>query len=98
MRAQRVELVLPFLQKYLHSNHSTLPAAPVTYSNIIRAYGRAGDVDGAWSAWRAMLKRDVVPLKVTLGCMMQALMANGQTSAAKKLVDEMNAVQVAEGE
>lgn len=59
-----------------------------TYGSIIRAHGYVQDLDGVWSNWREMKRRNIVPTAVTLGCMVEALVTNHEVEAAHKLICE----------
>merc|ERR1719195_1486387 len=58
------------------------------YGDMIKAFGQAGEVDRVWALWREMRSRDVLPSKITLGCMVESLVANSEAEAAWKLMDE----------
>jgi len=61
----------------------------ITYAHLIRAYGVLEDVDGAWHAWNQMMWRNMTPLRVTLGCMVQALVTNKHVDAGYALVRKL---------
>jgi pentatricopeptide repeat protein len=94
-----------FLETCLRSNHAdvlkpclrrqrtplSIPVRDaITYAHLIRAYGVVEDVDGAWHAWNEMRSRRMTPLKVTLGCMVQALVVNKDVEAGYALVRALN--------
>jgi len=60
-----------------------------TYATIIRGYGSFGDVQGVWETWAEMRSRHVAPSSVTLGCMVEALVSNGDLEAGYELIQEM---------
>eukprot|EP00427_Karlodinium_veneficum_P028482 CAMPEP_0169208970 /NCGR_PEP_ID=MMETSP1016-20121227/14420_1 /TAXON_ID=342587 /ORGANISM="Karlodinium micrum, Strain CCMP2283" /LENGTH=576 /DNA_ID=CAMNT_0009286389 /DNA_START=121 /DNA_END=1849 /DNA_ORIENTATION=+ len=60
-----------------------------TYANIIRAYGFVHDLAECWSTWREMRTRHIQPCAVTLGCMVEALVTNGDVDAGYELINEM---------
>merc|ERR1719157_528972 len=53
---------------------------------MIKAYGRARDTKRVWELWSQMLTSQAQLTSVTLGCMVEALVANGQSTEALKLV------------
>jgi pentatricopeptide repeat protein len=60
-----------------------------TYGSMIKAYGRAKDLPRVRSLWEHMRSRHVAPTPITLGCMVDALVSNGQAEDAAALVEEM---------
>jgi len=56
---------------------------------MIKAYGHARDVKRVWHLWDQMLFHQVTPTAVTLGCMVEALVANGRTGEAWQLAQKM---------
>jgi pentatricopeptide repeat protein len=82
---------LHILTKYhakLTSANSTVLTAP-TYGSMIKAFGQAHDLKRVWDLWGDMLKNNVQPTAITLGCMIQALVANKRISPAWELVQQM---------
>jgi pentatricopeptide repeat protein len=60
-----------------------------TYGALIKSYGQARDVKRVWAMWREMRDRQVQPSQVTLGCLIEALVANHCAEEAWQLVQEM---------
>jgi pentatricopeptide repeat protein len=60
-----------------------------TYGSLIKAYGYAKDIDGIWRCWKEMRNRHIKPTSVTLGCMVEAIVTNGDTEGAFDLVHQM---------
>lgn len=92
IRANRPELLTARLKKYRASGKSTdilQITRAHTYGNIIRAYGFVHDLDMVWEIWQEMLRRQVTPAAVTLGCMVEALATNGDPDAAHNLINNM---------
>jgi pentatricopeptide repeat protein len=82
---------LHILTKYhakLTSGNSTVLTAP-TYGSMIKAFGQAHDLKRVWDLWGDMLKKNVQPTAITLGCMIEALVANKRISPAWELVQQM---------
>jgi len=88
IRAGRVDLLMPHLKRQCSSKRIQL-RGPHTYGSIIRAYGFVNDVQGAWSAWREMRTRQIVPTAVTLGCMVEAMVSNGDPEGGYELIQDM---------
>merc|ERR1719162_1940894 len=53
---------------------------------MIKAFGQAGDTAQVHELWLDMKQRDVKPTPITLGCMVEALVVNGQAEEAWDLV------------
>merc|ERR1719491_2573498 len=60
-----------------------------TFASLIRAYGYVQDVKGVWATWHDMKKQHVAPISVTLGCMVEALVTNGDTDGGYEIIQEM---------
>jgi len=87
IRVGRVDLLAHWVRKQ-HANFQRVKRAH-TFSSIIRAYGAVHDLDGVWSTWSDMRKSHVTPTCVTLGCMVEALVANGDPDSAFDLIQEI---------
>merc|ERR1719327_2017561 len=60
-----------------------------TYGSLIKAYGHAKDIAGVWRCWREMLSRHIRPTSITAGCMVEAIVNNGDTEGAYDLIHQM---------
>lgn len=60
-----------------------------SYGSLVRAYGFLKDLDGAWGEWREMRARHIVPTTITTGCMVEALVSNGDPDAGHALICEL---------
>merc|ERR1719171_2963635 len=56
---------------------------------MIKAYGRAKDIERVRELWNEMRGRHVTPTSITLGCMVDALVNNGLQEDAFELVREI---------
>jgi len=61
-----------------------------TFGSLIKAYGHAGDLEGAWRCWKDMRSRHVKPTSITLGCMIEAVVSNGDCEGAYELLHQMS--------
>lgn len=64
-------------------------ASPATYGSMIKAHGRARDLERIWETWREMSRGGVKPTAVTIGCMVEALVQNGAVAEAWTLVQDL---------
>merc|ERR1719284_608781 len=88
VRTGSIELLSDWVQRRsVLGRLSKLTSA--TYGSIIKAYGQARDVDHVWELWRHMGDRKVQPTAITLGCMVEALVANGCSEEAWELVQKL---------
>merc|ERR1719316_2233779 len=88
IKSGRLDMLSRQTEKFLKQGASASLTAP-TYGSMIKAYGHARDVKRVWHLWDQMLFHQVQPTSVTLGCMVEALVANGRTSEAWQLVQKM---------
>lgn len=61
------------------------------YGSVIRANGIIGDLEGVRRSWDEMRSRGVALSSITLGCMVEALVTNGDVEGAYTLCREMMA-------
>jgi len=59
------------------------------YGSIIKAFGQARDVDQVWLTWKEMRRCEVQPSAITLGCMVEALVACGSADGAWQLIQDV---------
>jgi len=83
-----VDLLIPYLKKQ-SSSKKVQVRGPHTYGSIIRAYGFVNDIAGAWETWKEMRQRRIVPTAVTLGCMVEAVVSNGDSEGGLELIRDM---------
>jgi len=60
-----------------------------TFGSLIKAYGAAHDMDGAWRCWKAMRTQHVKPTSITIGCMVEAVVSNGDADGGHELVSQL---------
>lgn len=73
-----------------------------TFGSLIKAYGYVKDVAGAWRCWKQMRSQHVKPTNITIGCMVEAVVTNGDIDGGYELMmglledevcrDQVNAV------
>jgi len=60
-----------------------------TYGAMIKAFGQIHNMQQVWKLWGNMESRKVQPTAITVGCMVEALVANQCTADAWTLVQQM---------
>merc|ERR1719421_1219424 len=88
IRSRRLDLLSDMMRRYAQEGGLLALTAP-TYGSMIKAYGQAHDVERLWELWEEMMKRDVKPTAITLGCMVDALVKNGRVDDAWQLVRKL---------
>merc|ERR1719313_1559536 len=90
VRVGQLDLLSAKLQQYAAKGGLAGLSAP-TYGSMIKAYGRARDIERVRELWAEMRRRLVRPTSITLGCMVDALVCNGLPDEAHQLVHEIAA-------
>merc|ERR1719236_188057 len=88
VRVGQLDLLSSKLQQYASFGGLAGLTAP-TYGSMIKAYGRARDIERVRELWDEMRRRNVTPTSITLGCMVDALVCNGLPDEAFELVREI---------
>merc|ERR1719261_2205057 len=88
VRVGQLDLLSSKLQQYASFGGLAGLTAP-TYGSMIKAYGRAKDIERVRELWGEMRRRHVTPTSITLGCMVDALVSNGLPDEAFELVREI---------
>merc|ERR1719364_367831 len=88
VRVGQLDLLSSKLQQYASLGGLAGLTAP-TYGSMIKAYGRARDIERVRELWHEMRRRHVTPTSITLGCVIDALVNNGFPDEALSLVREI---------
>merc|ERR1719271_749518 len=88
VRVGQLDLLSSKLQQYASFGGLAGLTAP-TYGSMIKAYGRARDIERVRELWNEMRRRHVTPTSITLGCMVDALVSNSLPDEAFDLVREI---------
>merc|ERR1719197_2262983 len=75
--------------KYLQESTPIAINGSHTYGSLIKAYGHAKDLTSVWRCWKEMRSRHIKPTSITLGCMVEAMVNNGDTEGAYDLVHQI---------
>mmetsp|Transcript_63916 Transcript_63916/g.114070 ORF Transcript_63916/g.114070 Transcript_63916/m.114070 type:complete len:1000 (-) Transcript_63916:89-3088(-) len=83
----RADLLSHYLKRFRAAN----PAVKWihTYDNIIRGYSFLKNVSGVLDSWQEIKDQHLTPTRVTIGCMVEALVSNGKTDEAYDLINEL---------
>merc|ERR1719161_240525 len=60
-----------------------------TFGSLIKAYGHAKDMDSVWACWRDMRSRHIPPTSITIGCMVEAVVSNGDVDGGYELIQQL---------
>jgi len=60
-----------------------------TFGSLIKAYGHAKDIAGVWRYWKEMRSRHVKPTSITIGCMVEAVVQNGDVDGGYELIQDL---------
>merc|ERR1719182_918117 len=88
VRVGQLDLLSSKLQQYAGIGGLAGLTAP-TYGSMIKAYGRARDIERVRELWHEMRRRHVTPTSITLGCVIDALVNNGFPDEALSLTREI---------
>jgi pentatricopeptide repeat protein len=88
MRVGKTDLLAKKLNEFQGTAKIAVNGAH-TFGSLIKAYGHARDVDGVWRCWMEMRSRHIKPSSITLGCMVEAVVSNGDTEGAYDLVQQI---------
>merc|ERR1719262_490198 len=88
VRIGKPDLLISKLKQLQETNCISVSGAH-TYGSLIKAYGHAKDVDGAWRCWKEMRSRHIRPTSITMGCMVEAVVSNGDTEGAYELIHQI---------
>jgi len=88
VRIGKPDLLEIQLNKLQNSPNITINGSH-TYGSLIKAYGHARNVDGIWRCWKEMRSRHISPTSITIGCMIEAIVSNGDTEGAYDLIQQI---------
>jgi len=61
-----------------------------TFGSLIKAYGHAKNIAGVWRYWKEMRSRHVKPTSITIGCMVEAVVSNGDVDGGYELIQDLS--------
>jgi len=92
VRVGRLDVLSRQMEKFKKRTTSGGALSPETYrlyGSMIKAYGKARDLKKVWDLWNQMVADGGQLTSVTLGCMVEALVANGQSNEAWEIVQKL---------
>lgn len=87
IKAQQGDILQRQLRVWRGTNGVQIQGAHAIAS-VIRAYGYIKNPDGIWATWQEMHAGKIIPTRITLGCMVEALATNGEVDAAYEVIQE----------
>lgn len=88
VRIGKPELLTAKLEQLQGKNGIKVTGAH-TFGSLIKAYGAAKDMDGAWRCWKTMRSQHIKPTSITIGCMIEAVVSNGDADGGYELISEL---------
>jgi pentatricopeptide repeat protein len=89
LRVARADLLFPWLADLQKAGVVECRRVH-TFDSMIRAYGSCKNAEGVWRTWKDMRLARVGPSSITVGCMVEALVANGDSDAAYDLCIDLH--------
>merc|ERR1719487_1682291 len=96
IRVKKLGLLSDLIRRYRSQTDTVGTLAAPSYGSMIKAFGQAGDTAQVHELWLDMEARGVKPSPITLGCMVEALVVNGQAEEAWDLVRRQQEVDTDE--
>mmetsp|Transcript_13933 Transcript_13933/g.32684 ORF Transcript_13933/g.32684 Transcript_13933/m.32684 type:complete len:1078 (-) Transcript_13933:138-3371(-) len=73
----------------LQGKNAVVVTGAHTFGSLIKAYGCAKNMDGAWRCWKEMRSQHVKPTSITIGCMVEAVVTNGDVDGGHELISTL---------
>merc|ERR1719201_2654538 len=86
IRVKRLGLLSDLIRRYRSLPGGLGSLSAPSYGSMIKAFGQAGDTAQVHELWVEMEQHSVKPAPITFGCMVEALVKNGQATEAWDLV------------
>lgn len=87
IRIGKTDLLKRQLKRW-HKQQGVVLQGAHAVGSIIRAYGFVKDITGVWATWREMNAANIIPTRITLGCMVEALATNNEVDAGYEVIHE----------
>jgi len=89
VRVGKPDLLLKKLEHLQASGKMVSVCGAHTFGSLIKAYGHAKDIAGVWRCWKEMRSRHVKPTSITIGCMVEAVVSNGDVEGGYELIQDL---------
>eukprot|EP00928_Gymnodinium_smaydae_P005179 TRINITY_DN11784_c0_g1_i1.p1 TRINITY_DN11784_c0_g1~~TRINITY_DN11784_c0_g1_i1.p1 ORF type:complete len:1141 (-),score=278.76 TRINITY_DN11784_c0_g1_i1:74-3049(-) len=89
VRVKKVDLLTQRLNKIKANDYKVEVSSAHAFGSLIKACGYARDVEGAWHWWREMRARHAKPTAITIGCMVEAVVGNGDVDGGYELITSL---------
>jgi len=89
VRVGKPDLLLKKLEHLQESGKMVSVVGAHTFGSLIKAYGHARDIAGVWRCWKEMRSRHVKPTSITIGCMVEAVVSNGDIEGGYELIQDL---------
>merc|ERR1719487_408933 len=86
IRVKRLGLLSDLIRRYRSLPGGLGSLSAPSFGSMIKAFGQAGDTAQIHELWLDMEQHNVKPTPITFGCMVEALVVNGQATEAWDLV------------
>ena len=80
------DMLARLLRKLKDSGHIQVKSSHA-YGSLIRGYGYVQDISGAWETWKELRMRRVELTSITVGCMVEAVVQNGDPEGLTEAFD-----------
>jgi len=89
VRVGKPDLLLKKLETLQATGKMVAVCGAHTFGSLIKAYGHAKDIAGVWRCWKEMRSRHVKPTSITIGCMVEAVVSNGDVEGGYELIQDL---------
>jgi len=89
VRVGQPDLLLKKLDNLQATGRMVSVCGAHTFGSLIKAYGHAKDIAGVWRYWKEMRSRHVKPTSITIGCMVEAVVSNGDIDGGYELIQDL---------
>lgn len=89
LRIDRLDLLSQRLDAHRQKGCPPVRLAGPLYGAMIKAYGKVGDINRVWALWREIQVGQVKVTSITVGCLVEALVANQRSEEAWEFVNSV---------
>lgn len=89
VRSRNLKVLWNQLERVWRKDVAAVAISSATYGNMIKAYGQARDIQKVKRLWNKQSEERVTLTSITVGCMVEALVANGLPQDAWVIVSQL---------